>query len=168
MNEAALQLVRDLLATQGAALELFARGWCDTPEDVVQEALLRLMHERTLPERPIAWMYQAVRRRAITAARASARRRRYEAAAGSRSDWFQSSPDDRLDAQSAAAALGELEVADREVVIARLWGGLSFEEIGELVGCSSSAAHRRYTTTLVKLRVKLGESCPNATTSRRS
>lgn len=168
MDEKVLQLLRDLLATQAGALELFARGWCDTPEDVVQEALLSLARQQPLPERPVAWLYQAVRRRAISAARASARRRRHEAEASRRNDCFEPSSDDQLDARRAAAALAELEIADREVVVARLWGGLSFQEIGELTGCSSSAAHRRYAAVIDKLREKLGETCPNSTTYRRS
>lgn len=168
MDEAALQLVRDILATQGSALELFARLWCDTPEDVVQEALLRLARERPLPDRPVAWMYRAVRRRAITAGRAAARRRRHEAAASRTADWFEPSVGEAIDSQSATAALAELAAADREVVVARLWGGLSFQEIGELVGCSSSAAHRRYTAAINQLRVRLGEPCPSSKTPRPS
>jgi RNA polymerase sigma-70 factor (ECF subfamily) len=168
MDEAALQMVRDILATQGRALELFARGWCDSPEDVVQEALLRLARERPLPQKPVAWMYRAVRRRAMTAARAAARRRRYESAAGRKVDWFEPSVGETIDSQAAAAALVELPAEDREVVVARLWGGLSFQEIGELVDCSSSAAHRRYTAALSQMREKLGEPCPNSKTSRPS
>ncbi len=168
MDEAALQLVRDILATQGPALELFARGWCDTPEDVVQEALVRLMRERPLPDRPVAWMYRAVRRRAITASRAAARRRRHETAAGGRIDWFEPSVGEAIDSEAATAALAKLADADREIVVARLWGGLSFQEISELVDCSSSAAHRRYTAALAQLREKLGEPCPNSRTSRPS
>lgn len=166
MDDAALELVREILATQRAALELFARSWCDTPEDVVQEALLRLIREPNLPDRPVAWMYRAVRRRAMTATRSAQRRRRHEAAAGQQTNWFQPSADNAIDAQAATAALRGLTGADREVVIARLWGGLSFHEIGELVHCSSSAAHRRYAAAIVQLREKLGEPCPNSTTSR--
>ena len=69
MDEAAIQLVQQMLVQQGAALELYARQWCQTPEDVVQEALLRLGRERPLPKRPVAWLYFAVRRGALSAAR---------------------------------------------------------------------------------------------------
>ena len=65
-----------------------------------------------------------------------------------------------MDARAAAEALGELPLEQREVLVARLWGGLNFNEIGELVGCSSSAAHRRYAAGLAALRERLGVACP--------
>lgn len=168
MDEAALQLVRKMLETHTRALELFARAWCDTPEDVVQESLVRLAAEQPLPEQPIAWLYQAVRRRAMTAARAAARRRRHEAASARPTEWFEPSLDETIDARSAREALSELPIEQREVVVARLWGGLSFQEIGVLVGCSSSAAHRRYASGLSQLRDRLGVPCPNTNPSNPS
>lgn len=163
MDEAALTLVRDLLATQGRALELYARALCDAPEDVVQEALLRLARERPLPDRPLAWLYRAVRNGALTAARGARRRRRHETAAATPRDWFEPGTVDWLDGRMAAEGLRQLDTAAREVVVARLWGGLSFAEIGELVGCSTSAAQRRYVAGLGELRKRLGVSCPNST-----
>lgn len=160
MDDAALKLVQQLLAHQAAALELYARQWCHAPEDVVQEALLRLARERPLPERPVAWMYRAVRYAAISAARSETTRRRHEGAAAEANPWFTPATDDAVDAGEATAALADLPLAEREVVVARLWGGLSYSEIGELVGCSSSAAHRRYVAALAALRERFGVSCP--------
>lgn len=160
MDDAALQLVQQLLAQQAPALELYARQWCSTPEDVVQEALLRLARERPLPSRPVAWMYCAVRHAAISASRGETRRRRHEAAASQQDRWFFDTADDALDGSDAAAALADLPLSEREVVVARLWGGLSYSEIGELVGCSSSAAHRRYVAALAALRERFGVQCP--------
>ena len=50
-----------LVDRHAAALELFARQWCDTPEDVVQEAFVKLAPQRTLPENPAAWLFRVVR-----------------------------------------------------------------------------------------------------------
>jgi RNA polymerase sigma-70 factor (ECF subfamily) len=168
MDEAALPMVQTLLETQAAALALFARTWCDTPEDVVQDSLLKLARQSPLPEQPIAWMYQAVRRRAITVGRAESRRRKRETATAHSTDWFLSSLDDALDARTAADALHDLPAELREVVVARLWGQLSFQEIADLVGCSSSAAHRRYVSGLTALRQRLGIPCPNPNSSHPS
>lgn len=165
MDEATLALVENLLARQGAALELYARQWCETPEDVVQEAVLRLARTRPLPERPVAWLYRTVRNGAISSARATARRRRHEAAAARAIDWFEASTHDQLDARQAAEALRELPVEQREVLVARLWGGLNFSQIAEVAGCSSSAAHRRYVAALAALRERLGVPCPMPTAS---
>ena len=160
MDDAALQLVQQLLSQHAAALELYARQWCHSPEDVVQEAILRLARERPLPERAVAWLYIAVRNGAISASRGASRRRRHEEAAAARTSWFDSRGGDVLEAREAAAALAELPLTEREVVVARLWGGLSFAEVGELVGCSSSAAHRRYVAALEALRERFGVECP--------
>ncbi len=160
MKEAVLKLVQHVLETQAAALELYARAWCATPEDVVQEAIVQLAQQWPLPERPIGWLYCAVRRGAISAGRAESRRKRHESAAARPLDWFEPTVGEAMDARSASEALGELPLDHREVLVARLWGGLSFSEIGELVGCSSSAAHRRYAAGLAALRERLGVACP--------
>ncbi len=44
----------------GPALGLYARGWCETPEDIVQEAFLLLLRQGTASRRApwlgsIAW-----------------------------------------------------------------------------------------------------------------
>lgn len=159
MDEAAIQLVQQMLAQQGAALELYARQWCQAPEDVVQEALLRLARERPLPERPVAWLYCSVRRGALSAARGASRRQRHEGAAAKPVEWFAGDLGQALDAELATASLDDLPLAEREVVVTRLWGGLSFQEVGELVGCSSSAAQRRYVAALAALRERFGVRC---------
>jgi len=45
------------------------------------------------------------------------------------------------------------------VVVAHLWGGLTFEEVGRLMGCSDSAAQRRYLAALSALRERLTKPC---------
>lgn len=112
---------------------------------------------RPAPPNPAAWLYRAVRNGALTAARAIRRRRRREArSAEARGPWFESPEDGRLDAAAATEALAELPPDRREIVIARIWGGLSFAEIGGLIGLSDSAAHRRYKEALRILRGRLG------------
>jgi len=155
------QALGRLLDGHGPALVLFARQWCDCPEDAVQDAMLSLVRTRRMPRSPLAWLFRAVRNRAISLSRSAARRRRREAlAGGGRQAWFESSPEDRMDARAAADALRGLPVEQREVIVARLWGGLTFEEAGQAVGCSSSAAHRRYEAGLAALRERLGVPCP--------
>ena len=79
-----------LVDRHAAALELFARQWCDTPEDVVQEAFVKLAAARTPPENPAAWLFRVVRNGALNAAQAARRRRRHETEAAAESTgWFQ-------------------------------------------------------------------------------
>ena len=151
-----VETLATLLTRCGPGLTLYARQWCTNPEDVVQEALIRLAALGTRPANPVAWLYMAVRRRAITAGRAERRRRQHESAAAEHRGWFEPCRNGQLlDAERAAEALARLPDDQREVIVARLWGGLSFESIGELVGCSSSAAHRRYSAALNTLRDRL-------------
>jgi Sigma-70, region 4 len=57
-----------------------------------------------------------------------------------------------------ADSLGQLE--EREVIVAHIWGGLTFEQIGEIAGCSASTAHRQYTAGLTTIRERLGVTEP--------
>jgi RNA polymerase sigma factor (sigma-70 family) len=144
------------------ALTLYARQWCAAPEDVVQEAFLKLAAQRRPPENVAAWLYHVVRNLALTAARAAKRRRHYEsAAAANASSWFLPSDFAGLDAQAATTALAALPLEQRETIVAHLWGGLTFDQIGELCGVSTSTAHRRYLAALAALRERLRVPCPN-------
>lgn len=158
------ELLQLLLDQYAAALTLYARQWCAAPEDVVQEAFLKLVALPTPPENPAAWLYRVVRNGAISAARAAHRRRHHEAAAALQlSGWFVEGEDSLLDGAAATAALSALPLDQREVIVAHLWGGLTFEQIAEVAGCSSSTAHRRYLAGLAALRERLGVPCPKAT-----
>ena len=149
-----------LLDRHGAALVLYARQWCESPEDVVQEALVQLVQQRPPPENVAGWLYRVVRNAAISSARSAKRRSRREKAVAHRGEpWFESSAGDRLDAQEATQALASLRIEQREVIVARLWGGLSFEEIATLTGTSTSTVHRWYHSDLEALRERLGVSC---------
>ena len=150
-----------LLDEHGAALVLYAQQWCASPEDVVQEAFLKLVREPVLPANAVGWLYRVVRNGAISAVRSAARRVRREAQVASiRQAWFEPTAEGRVDAEEAAAALEQLPLEQRETLIARLWGGLSFQEIAELTGTSVSTAHRRYQAGLSTLRERLGVACP--------
>jgi RNA polymerase sigma factor (sigma-70 family) len=156
----------DLLATlvtrHAAALVLYARQWCACPEDVVQTAFLKLAAVSTPPENVLPFLYRVVRNGAIDASRADRRRRKYEAlAAAHASDWFEPADDPTgLDARKAAEALADLPVESREVIVAHLWGGLTFEQIADAVGSSAATCYRRYAAGLGMLREQLRVPCP--------
>ena len=79
-----------LVDRYAAALELYARQWCHAPEDVVQEAFLKLVAQRPLPDQPVAWLFRVVRNGALNAALAARRRRHHEAeSAIDAASWFQ-------------------------------------------------------------------------------
>ncbi len=151
-----------LIDSHGAALELYAALWCASPEDVVQEALIELAACRRWPENPVAWLYRAVRHRALNASRATRRRRRHEEqAALQRSAVLTPPPGETLSGDELVVALELLPEDEREVVVARLWGELSFREIGDLTQTSESTAHRRYQEALIRLREKVSPAWAN-------
>ncbi len=150
-----------LLDRHGPPLILYARQWCDAPEDAVQEAFLKLLSLRQPPRAVVPWLYRVVRNAALDAGKMDRRRQRRESAAARSVRWFVEPQVDGLDATAAVAALQHLPDEQREVIVARLWGCLSFEDIAEAVGCSASTAFRRYSAGLDALRKELGVPCPN-------
>ena len=149
-----------LVERHGPPLILYARQWCHAPEDVVQEAFLKLFALRQPPHEVVPWLYRVVRNGAIDAAKLDRRRQRRESAVARPARWFIEPEVDGLDAEAAVAALQRLPLEQREAIVARLWGGLSFEEIAEVVGCSASTAFRRFSAGIDALRTELGVSCP--------
>lgn len=150
-----------LIDVHAAPLVLYARQWCGEPEDVVQEAFLKLVRQRPPPQDALAWLYRVVRNGALDWAKMAQRRQRRESAAARPERWFVEPEVDGLDAESAVAALQLLAPEQREVIVARHWGGLSFEQIAQVAACSASTAFRRYTAGVEELRKQLGVSCPN-------
>src|SRR5262245_51228089 len=110
----------ELIGRHSAALVLYARQWCRAPDDVVQEAFVKLAGLARAPESPEAWLYRAVRNGAVSADRAERRRRGHEAEAATRAARWFAAPDGA--AREAAAALAALPLEQREVIVAHLWG----------------------------------------------
>jgi RNA polymerase sigma-70 factor (ECF subfamily) len=150
-----------LIDSQAASLVLYARQWCEEPEDVVQEAFLKLVRQSLPPEDPVAWLYRVVRNGALDVAKKARRRLRREVHSFQAARWFVEPEVDGLDAETAVAALQRMPAEQREIIVARHWGGLSFEQIAEVAGCSASTAFRRYSAGIDCLRKQLEAPCPN-------
>src|SRR5262249_9612789 len=102
-----------LIEGHAAPLVLYARQWCAAPEDIVQEAFLKLVGRRRPPEDAVAWLYRVVRNGAIDAAKVARRRQRRESAAARPVRWFVEPEVEGLDAESAVAALERLGPEER-------------------------------------------------------
>jgi RNA polymerase sigma-70 factor (ECF subfamily) len=156
-----------LVDEHSAALVLYARQWCAAPEDAVQEAFLKLAVQKRPPDSPLPWLYRVVRNSAISIARREQRRQRHEVIAASRAPaWFVPAESPAIDCETATEALQSLPIEQREVIIAHLWGGLTFEEVAELMQASSSSTHRWYLQGLSTLRERLGVPCPTKPKTR--
>lgn len=146
------QRLDELLDAHGAAITLYARQWCRAPEDALQEALVDLLRQTPPPEYPVAWLYKAVRRRAMNLARGERRRARHHRRAGEqRESWFLPTDGALEEPVDVEALLERLPPLEREIVVARVWGKLSFGQIAELVDRSTSSVHRRYQRALTEL-----------------
>lgn len=160
------ELLARLMDEHAAALTLYARQWCAAPEDVVQEAFLKFARQDPAPRQPAAWLYKVVRHSALSANRAAQRRKRHEAAAAAGAPtWFAAPEGEGIDAEAATLALQTLPPEQREVIVARVWGGLTFEQIAEIAGISTSTAHRWYLAGLAAMRQTLRVPCPNQSTT---
>lgn len=152
--------IAHLVDRYGAPLLLYARQWCSAPEDVVQEAFVKLVSATVPPRNPVPWLYRVVRNAAIDEQKKQKRRHQRELSVARPTQWFVEPEIDGLDAEAAVAALNALPLDQREVIVARLWGGMSFDQIGEVVGCSASTAFRRFDAGLMALRRELDAPCP--------
>src|SRR5689334_17166575 len=110
------------------ALCLYARQWPAGDDDLVQDAFVKLAQQSPPPRQVLPWLYRTVRNGALAAGRGEARRRRRQVLASGREAWF-AAADDQIDGREATRRLAELPLEQREVIVARIWGGLTFEEV---------------------------------------
>ena len=124
----------------------------------MQEAFCKLARQEPSPDNPVAWLYRVCRNLAEKQRTSDKRRRRRE------QQWAQakvsaSNLADDTNLAETLAAVESLEEELREVLVARLWGRLSLEEVGKLCGVSTATAFRRYQAALESLRNRLAPHC---------
>ena len=152
--------IAELIAAHAAGLTLFARQWCECPEDAVQEAFCKLVRLSEHPSDPHAWLFRVVRTTAIDIGRSNRRRQNREAATARPERWFAETEVEGLDAEAAVAALEVLPAEQREAIVGKLWGGMTLEQIASVAGCSTTTAYRRFEAGIQALRERLGVLCP--------
>lgn len=152
-----------LLRRYAGPLTIYAAQWSSDPEDAVQEAFLELFQQPEPPLNVSAWLFTVTRNKSISASRSRRRRVRHETRlTETHPCWFEESFETGLDAREISRSLDDLPGEQREILVLRLWGELTFEEIAELTSSSSSTCHRRYQEALEQLRKKAGLPCPNS------
>lgn len=146
------QQLEQLIRLHRRPLELFARQWTSSPEDCVQDAFLRLFRCPDTVDNPKAWLFRVVRNLAIDASRSDQSRRRREQTVGQRQPWFQQNDSHPLNSADLELALGELPVEYREIIVARIWGHLTLQEIADAFDVATSTVHRRYQLGIQQLQ----------------
>jgi len=154
-NEARIE---ELVHTRLPDLVLFAKQWKqNSAEDIVQEAFLQLMKQamkqKVLPDNPVAWLYTTVRNLSNNEHRSHHRRKRRELEVQTSKGLFEvPETEQKEEIEQLIRKLELLDLEYREVIVAKIWGGLTLEEIAEMTGTSRSAVHRKWQEGLRRMR----------------
>ena len=131
-----------------------ARSEADA-QDLVQEAVVEAWQRQGdgLPP-PLALVFATIHRRAIDLARREDRRVGRELAAMEPQPglWFDASMEDRELQQVIQNAMSRLPEMYREVIALKVWGGLTFAGIADVLGIPANTAASRYRYGLAELR----------------
>lgn len=153
---------RSWFRLHGPKLLLCARQWTRSladAEDVVQDAFVRYWRrQRVLGGDPQALLLTSIRRAAFDLARRNRRRtnREERAEAGVEAvALFEplAEADDRR--RAIEAALPRLPAEQREVLVLKIWGELTFDEIARQLDIPLNTAASRYRYALAALRREL-------------
>lgn len=137
---------------------LFARSQTRSEadaQDVLQEVLLEAWRRGQAQPPDATQIFKTLRWRAIDLGRRTDRRVRCEQETA---DWWQPAEDHETDRNvELEAAVQALPVHLREVVLLKIWGGLTFRDIAETLGLPLPTAASRYRYALAHLRHTLNE-----------
>lgn len=151
------------LAENGPRLLLFARSWGksrEDAEDLVQEAMLRMWHYQQEENRgggppDLPLVFSTIRFGGLMLHRTEKRRRKREEAIVYLNDfadvWLDPVLEDDEDAKKLREAVQNLSDKLREVVVMKIWGGLTFAQVSEVLAISPNTAASRYRYALEQL-----------------
>jgi len=152
---------RELLRRHGPALLLFARQWSATQadaEDAVQSGFVVFWRTCTKARDEMAYLYACVRTAAMDIGRGQRRRdRRQRAAARPEESAFEFMAERAERQARIESALNQLPADQREVVVMKIWGQLTFAQIGEVQSVPMHTAASRYRLALLRLAADLAE-----------
>jgi len=115
-------------------------------EDVLHQVFLQLLRDGTEISSP-GYLFRAVRNRVLNHLRGRSR----EVALDVETQWLESPSGSLETALALQSALATLPEEQREVIVLRVWGQLTFEEVAAVVGVSPNTAASRYRYGLAKL-----------------
>jgi RNA polymerase sigma-70 factor (ECF subfamily) len=106
----------------------------------------------------VAYLYSCVRSAALDQGRTDRRRSAREKSTAQGEELMFDFPVEHGQRQEAIeAALGQLPADQREVVVLKIWAGLTFVQIGETLAISPNTAASRYRYALIRLETELSE-----------
>ena len=147
--------VRRYYDQHGPALVAYACSFVTdaaAAEDAVHQVFLRLLRGDTrVPDVPLAYLYRAVKNAALNVRR----NRQRDMPVETQEPCFAHRGGNREAALALQTALGEIPEEQREVVIMRIWSGMTLEEIAATTGVPLNTVASRYRYALEKLREQL-------------
>ncbi len=120
-------------------------------EDVVQKAFIKLAAEEPVPNNCVAWLFKVTKRLAINERLAFDKRRSREAKSASERRQGDCVHSQSLDLEL-KELLSKLDGRQREVVIARVWGELTFDEIAAALNEPKASVWRVYQAGIAELK----------------
>ena len=154
------------LDAHGGALRLYALQLGAGPaeaEAAVHDAFVRLWRSERWQEPALdvkGALYGYTRAVVLDTRRGDGRRRRREgryADARPTTAGFEDVAERDEETARVEAALADLPAAQREVVVMKIWGDLSFRQIGAVLDVSPDTAASRYRYGLARLETRLAE-----------
>lgn len=151
------------LDSHGPSLLLLARQYgcgADEAEDAVQGGFIRFWQKRETALDPVAFLFGCVKHSALELLRSERRlKARENVIANARVQHEQ--PTFVVQAETSERhaelerGLSSLPVEQREVVTLKIWGGLTFSQIGQVLQISQDTAASRYRYALQALRAAI-------------
>ncbi len=150
-----------ILDRHSRSLLLYARQWCASihdAEDAVHDGFLRVWRSgRPCDGNTVGRLYMAVKHSALDAGRRNRRRqdRETKTAAdevGASASWFEHDTESAERAAELQRAMETLPIEQREVLLMKIWGDMTFQAIAEALEISPNTAASRYRYALEGLR----------------
>ena len=149
----------------GPALVLFARQFAldaASAEDIVQEAFICFWRHRAEVEDLLAYLYCCVRSAGLDGQRGRSRQATRELESASlrpvtSQPLFVRELENRERTASIERSLADLPAEQREVVILKIWGELTFRQIAVTVDAPANTCASRYRLGLQRLKAQLAE-----------
>ena len=121
-------------------------------EDILHQVFIKLLQRPVvISGPPLHYLYRAIRNSALNYRRQHARELELRA----NGHWLKSPPGLEETGLALQSALAELPDEQREMLILRIWGQMTFEEAATALEISPNTAASRYRYALAKLKERL-------------
>jgi RNA polymerase sigma factor (sigma-70 family) len=119
-------------------------------EDVLHQVFLEMLGKISMPDEPRPYLFRAIRNRALNSRRASER-----LTALDHHEWLVKTEATMQAAIAIEKAMRELSPEQREVVVMKVWGEMTLEEMAKVLEIPVNTVASRYRYALAKLREQL-------------